>query len=72
MDIINLAHRLGLTNEEKIDRTQEFRKTRYINVSDAEKYICTKYVEDKIVGMMNEMNRLSQRVQELEKEQCKI
>ena len=40
MDIMNLAHRLGLTNEEKIDRTQEFRKTRYINVSDAEKYIC--------------------------------
>lgn len=64
MNIIRLAKRLGL-EEDQAKQLIENIMTDYMTKSDAENYVYSKYVENTIVDMQNEINRLTQLVQEL-------
>ena len=64
MNIIRLAKRLGL-EEDQAKQLIENIMTDYMTKSDAENYVYSKYVENTIVGMQNDINRLTQLVQEL-------
>lgn len=65
MNIVRLAKRLGLQEDQAKQQIENIMKDNYMTKSDAENYVCTMYVENSIVGMQNEINRLTQLVQEL-------
>ena len=64
MNIIRLAKRLGL-EEDQAKQLIENIMTDYMTKSEAENYVYSKYIENTIVGMQNDINRLTQLVQEL-------
>lgn len=60
-----LAERLGLTNELLNTLINEYTKDKHTTHSEAEQYICKKYVENSIVQMQKDIDTLKKAVNEL-------
>lgn len=60
-----LAERLGLTNEQLSILVDEYTKDKHTTHSEAEQYICKKYVENSIVQMQKDIHTLKEAVSEL-------